>query len=592
MKHNKLYLLLLSVLLTLSLALAVSASAITYSGGAEEFVFLPGSGYTSTDLFGSFKDIMPGDTRTETITITNNSDDFDYIKLYMKAEPHDEAENPLTYSGEFEAKDGKDQNMIDGPRDETVATMRDFLAQLTLTVETEDGEVLNAIPENANDLMEGIYLGKFYKGDEIELTLTLKVPIDMGNEYANRVGEIDWVFTAEHFNDIPHNVIVYKVWKDDGVGRPASITVHLLRDGEVYDTVRLSEKNNWSYAWDNVDNRYEWSVEEEVPEGYTATYKTNGSGWVTTITNTKILADELIVEKVWDDGNSDDRPGSVDIVLLCDGEYFDEVELNDRNDWMHTWTNLSVNDSWSVVEKKVPEGYFVSYSYDAAENKIIVTNTLEEPEPTELTVNKVWNDGGVNRPDSIKVYLLRDGELADSVEITEVMNWTYTWENLPAGYSWSVVEGETNGYTTEYKTDGTVVTITNTKIISKEPYDITVKKVWSDNGNKNRPTGAEVVLYNGETAVETVFLGEWNNWTYTWKNLDGNGNWRVTEDNVPEGYTPSYDVTDGVVTITNTETLLQTGQLNWPIPVFCGLGVILVGTGVLLMRKKKENDNV
>lgn len=242
----------------------------------------------------------------------------------------------------------------------------------------------------------------------------------MDNRFANRVGEVDWYFYAEGFNDpnlpdipqFPHNVIVNKVWKDDGIGRPASITVYLLRNGEIYDTVVLSAKNNWSYAWDNVDKRYEWSVKEEVPEGYVATYKTNGSGWVTTITNTKILTDELTVEKVWNDGNYAERPESVDVVLLCDGEYFDEVELNNLNDW-----------------------------------------------------------------------------------------------------------------------------------------------------------------------------------TYTWKNLDGSGNWRVSEDSVPEGYTPSYDVTDGVVTITNTETLLQTGQLNWPIPVFCGLGVILLGTGILLMRKKKENDH-
>ena len=598
---NKLNLLLLSVLLTFALVLGVSAaeSTITFEGSESLTVAVtPGSRYTDTDLFDNFKNIMPGDKRTEEITIENNFKNADYIKVWMTAVPHGD-ENPLTYSETFENTDGKDQANIVGERDETVATMREFLAILDMTVEI-DGASYDALPEDANDLTAGVYLGEFRKGESTTMDVTLTAPLEeMDNRFANRVGEVDWYFYAEGFNDpeepeipqFPHNVIVKKVWKDDGIGRPASITVHLLRNGVVYDTVILSEQNNWSYAWDNVDKRYEWSVEEEVPEGYVATYKTNASGWVTTITNTKILADELTVEKVWDDGDSADRPASVDVVLLCDGEYFDEVELNDRNDWTYTWENLSVNDSWSVVEKKVPEGYYVSYSYDEDEDKIIVTNTLEEPEPTELTVNKVWNDDGVNRPDSITVYLLRDGELADSVEITEAMNWTYTWEKLPAVYSWSVVEGEIDGYTMEYKADGTEVTITNTKVVVKEPYDITVKKVWSDNGNKKRPTGAEVVLYNGETAVEAVVLGDWNNWTYTWKNLDGSGNWRVSEDSVPEGYTPSYDVTDGVVTITNTETLLQTGQLNWPIPVFCGLGVILIGTGILLMRKKKENNH-
>lgn len=39
------------------------------------------------------------------------------------------------------------------------------------------------------------------------------------------------------------------------------------------------------------------------------------------------------------------------------------------------------------------------------------------------------------------------------------------------------------------------------------------------------------------------------------------------------------------------EILLQTGQLNWPIPVFGGLGVIVLCVGILLLRKKKKNDH-
>ena len=582
MKHNKIFLLLASILLTFVLVLAVSAadSTVIYRGLEKGFDFQPGSEYTDTDLFDNFKGVMPGDELTETIKVQNKASDSDYIKVYIRAEVHDEEDNPLSEKV---------------AEHETVASMQDFLAQLHMTVKNGREVIYEASPDQLDGFANPVYLGTIRANETIKLDVTLNVPIELGNEYAYRVGEVDWVFLIEAFNDPvipdkPQNVIVNKVWNDDGIGRPASITVHLLRAGEVYDTVQLTEKNNWSYAWSNLERRYEWSVVEEVPDGYVASYKKNASGWVTTITNTKILADRLTVEKVWDDGNSADRPDFVDVVLLCDGEYYAETELNAGNDWTYTWENLSVNSSWSVVEKKVPEGYYVSYSYDAEENKIIVTNALEEPEAAELTVNKVWQDDGADRPEAITVYLLRDGELADTVEITADMNWTYTWEELPAGYSWSVVEGNVPGYTTEYAVDGTVVTVTNTKMIEKVPYDLTVKKVWSDRGT-GRPDKAEVVLYNGETAVEAVLLGEWNNWTYTWKNLDGAGNWRVTEDNIPKGYTPSYEVADGVVTITNTEILLQTGQLNWPIPVFGGLGLIILGIGILLLRKKKENDH-
>ena len=101
-----------------------------------------------------------------------------------------------------------------------------------------------------------------------------------------------------------------------------------------------------------------------------------------------------------------------------------------------------------------------------------------------------------------------------------------------------------------------------------EPKDLTVKKVWSDENDKSgsRPDYVTVTLYNGDKAAQKITLGDWNNWTYTWKDLDGSGNWSVIETGIPKGYTPSYRTGD-VVTITNTASLIQTGQLNSRIPV-------------------------
>ena len=112
---------LLMVMSLASTALAASPS-ITFNGFTSGFDFQPGSEYTETDLFGNFKNVMPGDTVTETITFTNSAADCDFVNLYMRAEAHDETENPLTYSEAFENADGKDQANISGQRDETVAT--------------------------------------------------------------------------------------------------------------------------------------------------------------------------------------------------------------------------------------------------------------------------------------------------------------------------------------------------------------------------------------------------------------------------------------------------------------------------------------
>lgn len=46
-----------------------------------------------------------------------------------------------------------------------------------------------------------------------------------------------------------------------------------------------------------------------------------------------------------------------------------------------------------------------------------------------------------------------------------------------------------------------------------------------------------------------------------------------------------------MVTNTYTNNLIQTGQLNWPIPVLCVLGAALVGFGLYLVFKKRDDTH-
>jgi len=419
-KVNRLASFLLAIVMVLSLSVTAFAadSTITFKGAQEGFDFQPGSEYTVTDLFDSFKDVMPGDKLTETIQVKNAATDCDYINLYMRAVVHDENGNPLTYSEAFENADGKDQANVDGQRDETVATMQDFLSQLTMRIFNGDQLIYNASPDEAGALVNNVLLGSLSTGESLALKVELDVPIELGNEYANRVGEVDWVFLAECIEY--EKLTVHKVWDDNGYpDRPDSVTVHLLRDGEKHEEIVLNKDNQWTYTWDDLDDRYHWSVEEDVPNGYEASYKTE-------------------------------------------------------------------------------------------DNKVFITNH-KDYEPT---------------PDP-------------------------------------------------------------------DPEDLTVKKVWSDDNDKRgiRPDSVTVTLYNGDKAVDKVTLGAWNNWTYTWRNLDGNGDWSVLETGIPKGYTPSYRTRGDVVTITNTATLIQTGQLNWPIPVLGSLGALMIFFGIFTMRKKKKNGN-
>lgn len=118
--------------------------------------------------------------------------------------------------------------------------------------------------------------------------------------------------------------------------------------------------------------------------------------------------------------------------------------------------------------------------------------------------------------------------------------------------------------------------------------DVTVKKVWNDgNDIQNRPAFISVTLYDGETAVDTVTLSEADGWSYTWRDLSQSDGYSVREAEV-SGYLASYSENGDGFTVTNTPKLPQTGQLNWPVPVLAGGGVVLFAIGWALFKEEKR----
>lgn len=79
---------------------------------------------------------------------------------------------------------------------------------------------------------------------------------------------------------------VIKVWNDEGseAERPDSVTVDLLADGAVYDTVTLNAGNNWRHHWTGLDAKVQWQVVERETPGYTVTAEETGITCV--LTNT------------------------------------------------------------------------------------------------------------------------------------------------------------------------------------------------------------------------------------------------------------------------------------------------------------------
>ena len=73
-----------------------------------------------------------------------------------------------------------------------------------------------------------------------------------------------------------------KIWENDENQplKPNEIVVDIYRDFKYYETVTLSEANNWSYSWEE-EHYSEWSmIERKIPEGCAVIYRENGRQYV------------------------------------------------------------------------------------------------------------------------------------------------------------------------------------------------------------------------------------------------------------------------------------------------------------------------
>ena len=171
---KKIIALLFTVVLLLSSTVTVFAAdgKVTYSGNAGNFVFEPGSDHSLTDLFPNFKGVMPGDTLTQKITVKNNADNKVKVKIYIRSL---------------------------GAHADSV----EFLSQLGLKVQkSEDNEMAYMFDAAANEtaqLTDWVCLGTLYSGGEVNLDVVLNVPIELDNEFQNKIGYLDWEFMIEEF---------------------------------------------------------------------------------------------------------------------------------------------------------------------------------------------------------------------------------------------------------------------------------------------------------------------------------------------------------------------------------------------------------
>ena len=120
--------------------------------------------------------------------------------------------------------------------------------------------------------------------------------------------------------------------------------------------------------------------------------------------------------------------------------------------------------------------------------------------------------------------------------------------------------------------------------------DITIKKVWNTDKSTEAADSVTVQLLRNGNVVKTATLNAQNNWQVTYSDMPESDAYSVKEVDVPKGFTATYKQNGYTFTVTNTSTLIQTGQLTWPIPVLAISGMLLIAAGIVLLQKKRKTN--
>src|SRR5699024_6700395 len=271
------------------------------------------------------------------------------------------------------------------------------------------------------------------------------------------------------------------------------------------------------------------------------------------------------VVKAWDDANNQDgkRPNKITVKLLANGEETGkEVVLKEDNNWQDDFTELDVKangeDIVYTIEEVEVEGYEVVQT-GTSEDGYVLTN-IYEPELTEVSVTKEWNDeddlAGF-RPEHIEVELYADGKATGKViAITadEEGTWKgsfinllkYREEGVQIDYTVKEVSLDEDLYSVEVipskeENDEKIYDFTLINTHEVERINIEGTKTWNDANNQDgkRPDEITVrLLANGEEVDQIVVKAE-NEWKYSFTDLPKfeNGeeiNYTVQEDGVDD----------------------------------------------------------
>ncbi|MCQ2567410.1 MAG: Cna B-type domain-containing protein [Mogibacterium sp.] len=495
-------------------------------------------------------------------------------------------EDPSTLTSVSAEKVWEDNDDQDGLRDDAVIEFTLYDGETVASVK----DAVVTVDKDDNWSYTWNDLPAYRDGEKIEYSVKeTKVPdgYTSSTADANAVPDENGkaVITNTH---TPGEVSVNgaKTWADDNnkyKNRPEQIVINLTGTIEgksepvVTQSATVTAKEGWAWSFTGLPEKLEKkTVKYKVTEEPVATYKTSYSEEDYDVTNTPETVD-VEGSKTWndDDDKYDNRPESIKITLLANGEQFENnvVEVTEKDNWSWSFKGLpkyigGEEVTYSVVEDKVAT--YLDPTYEGYN----VTNT---PETVEVNGTKTWNDEewkdleGYKRPDSITVTLLANGEAFEgkSVEVKADENdeWNYEFKVLPKYINGEevkyTVEETVTGFSPEYSKTGYDIDNTPNADLDEDqvtPLELEIVKTDENTGNPLDGAEFEVSQLSKETGEYIEPQTVAGNDVFSFKD---EGTYRIVETVAPEGY--ELDTTEYKVVISRVfvRTDLDTDKNIW-----------------------------
>ena len=234
------------------------------------------------------------------------------------------------------------------------------------------------------------------------------------------------------------------------------------------------------------------------------------------------------------------------------------------------------------------------WEYDInATPKIFINSGYTDGTYTYISVKKVW-DTNEPHPQKVTVVLLKDLEEFARVELNKDNNWYYRWDALEKNSVWNVVEEAVpDGYNVTYETSSNTVTIINkpdsgeeettTNPSGDEPGTTPGHHPTTNPGDEPGTTPGHHPTTNPGNEPGTTPGSESSS---TPGSESGSNSGSESGSNPGSESGTNHGSENGT---TEPDTLIDTGQLNWPVPVFAtaGLFVFSIGWAILNFSKKE-----